>query len=425
VSSLPREFLLRVNLPSQLLNHPVVFTPDLVSKKEGDALLRLLKSDKMKRFPTNAGDLKFYETKHEHIGEAQAINAAGRCDHPFLIPNKDRSLCILPGRIDIAKHWMMYGGVAGFKEQLDRMASRLQSFGRYIFNPEDYPEMQAVFKSKKFLDLSRSVCPASKQYLDPFQFNFIIQVPSQTVALHVDGVYFRRATRFQFPQYLLAAMKFSGLWEEDFVDQVQVVGYLHQWNNTEEREGSFVYWTENQAVPRFVRPEPFAGSAVDGSKTVHAAAAYMPNAAVPKIDKSVDTELVYVGNEKWKIAESKSGRVIQNYTTDDLRITIVYRGRCFENEAEAKLFRDTMYKPDAKEALKLEDILSTLHKDLIKRGRLADGEARLPPLEMAMLIVDEYIKYPLPPKAWFPFNYCALGKLSSVANVLLSPICSS
>ena len=31
------------------------------------------------------------------------------------------------------------------------------------------------------------------------------------------------AARFQFPQWLLAAMKFSGMWEEDFVDQVQVL----------------------------------------------------------------------------------------------------------------------------------------------------------------------------------------------------------
>ncbi len=51
-----------------------------------------------------------------------------------------------------------------------------------------------------------------------------MNVPGQTVAHHVDGVYFWGATRFQFPQWLLAAMKFSGFWEDRFVNQVQTVG---------------------------------------------------------------------------------------------------------------------------------------------------------------------------------------------------------
>jgi hypothetical protein len=56
------------------------------------------------------------------------------------------------------------------------------------------------------------------------QFNFIVNTPGQTVAHHVDGVYFWGATRFEFPQWLLAVMKFSGLWEDRFVNQVQTVG---------------------------------------------------------------------------------------------------------------------------------------------------------------------------------------------------------
>jgi hypothetical protein len=49
-----------------------------------------------------------------------------------------------------------------------------------------------------------------------------MQVPGQTVPLHVDGAYFWGATRFQMPQWLLAAMVFSGLFQDLFVDQVSV-----------------------------------------------------------------------------------------------------------------------------------------------------------------------------------------------------------
>ena len=49
-----------------------------------------------------------------------------------------------------------------------------------------------------------------------------MQVPGQTVPLHIDGAYFWGATRFQMPQWLLAAMVFSGLFQDLFVDQVSV-----------------------------------------------------------------------------------------------------------------------------------------------------------------------------------------------------------
>ncbi len=51
-------------------------------------------------------------------------------------------------------------------------------------------------------------------------------------------------------------MKFSGLFEDRFVDQVQVVAYLHQW--TDERGGKFVYWTENGEA-RSMDPKPLSG----------------------------------------------------------------------------------------------------------------------------------------------------------------------
>lgn len=106
--------------------------------------------------------------------------------------------------------------------------------------------MAELFDSPKFIAAAQAVCPADKPVLDPFQFNFIIQargaacsigaqccechasslwgpqVPGQTVAAHIDADYFWGADRFHVPQWLLAVMTFSGLWQDRFVDQVQV-----------------------------------------------------------------------------------------------------------------------------------------------------------------------------------------------------------
>ena len=193
------------------------------------------------------------------------------------------------------------------------------------------------------------MCPKNKPFLDPFQFNFIMQVlqgplpllslstplpnrgsvysraitsrpqvPGQTVAMHLDAPfvpqpfpsqphspsqfhflrYFWGASRVSVPQWLLVTMVFSGLFQDKFVDQVQVgpppafsrhlflylvtshpshgsfspqvVAYLHEW--TDDRGGAFVYWKDNSGKMHSVPPSPLSGSSVDGSKTVHAGA---------------------------------------------------------------------------------------------------------------------------------------------------------
>ena len=199
-------------IPSHLLNHRVVETANLIPKKLANALLEDIKHDRS--FPTNAQDTRFYKILHEHIGEAIDINEDGTCSHYLMVPNKDKTKCILPNRIDIASHFMQSGGFNALKNEQALMVSRILSFGRYHFNLTKKPIIAKLFQSKKFQQLAKNVCPKQKQILDPFQFNIIMQVPGQTVPVHIDGVYFFGATRFQFPQWLLAVMKFSGLFEE-------------------------------------------------------------------------------------------------------------------------------------------------------------------------------------------------------------------
>jgi hypothetical protein len=74
----------------------------------------------------------------------------GGCDHPFMVPNVNDTACVLAGRIDIARHYMLTGGPEALKEPYERAVSRLLSFGRYMWDPEKYPEVKALFDSDKF-----------------------------------------------------------------------------------------------------------------------------------------------------------------------------------------------------------------------------------------------------------------------------------
>jgi hypothetical protein len=43
----------------------------------------------------------------------------------YLVPNKDNTKCILPSRIDVAKHYLTFGGRSGLKESYESLTSRL------------------------------------------------------------------------------------------------------------------------------------------------------------------------------------------------------------------------------------------------------------------------------------------------------------
>jgi hypothetical protein len=97
-----------------------------------------------------------------------------------------------------------------------------------------------------------------------------------------------------------------------------------------------LYYQSNNATPQTVPPLPLAGSAVDGSKTVHAAGVYRPQDSPPIMNKDKNNSLFYVGDEKWHLKEDH--KVLRQYDSSDLRMTIVYRSRCFESEDAWKEF---------------------------------------------------------------------------------------
>jgi hypothetical protein len=219
-------------------------------------------------------------------------------------------------------------------------------------------------------------------------------------------------------------MVYSGLWKDRFVDQVQIVAYYHDWdqeeNSNKDIGGRFFYWNQTDGTSFSIPPTPLAGSAVDGSKTVHAASVYRPDVSAPYLNKDHTNILEFVKDETWLLRTSIGTPQERNYTyhTSDLRMSVVYRARCFESEERAKQFQGR----GGPELLNLEDILNTFKQDLKRQGKLKD-ESELSRLDLAMLIMKTYIQYPFSRVSWFPFNYCALDRLIPALNPVLKYIC--
>lgn len=193
--------------------------------------------------------------------------------------------------------------------------------------------------------------------------------------------------------------------------------YFHKWQHTPERAGEFVFWT-NTADTHGQLSIPHSGSAnvVDGSKTIHAAAVYAPHRLPPLLPKEGTNELRYdAATGLWHVASD--GAVQMTYTEDELRFAAVYRARCFADESDHARFVEAQ-----KNQWPMAKVLGVFRADLHRRGVL-DEKAVVSAYDLGVLILDTYIKYPLPADAWIPFNYCVADRAVPWLEPLVRLLC--
>ena len=76
--------------------------------------------------------------------------ASGACDHPFLVPSVNGSQCVMAGRLDIGRHFILTGGLDGLREPYEALVARVLSFGAYIFDLDAMPVAKELFADAMF-----------------------------------------------------------------------------------------------------------------------------------------------------------------------------------------------------------------------------------------------------------------------------------
>ena len=197
-----------------------------------------------------------------------------------------------------------------------------------------------------------------------------------------------------------------------------MVAYFHNW--TPEGDGTggdFAYWSDASVTPRSVLPEPRGGNAIDGSKTVHAANIYSRSGRrPPPLQKSASNTLVYLGDEAWEL-RADGVAVGAPYATDDLRLSLVFRARCFEDAATVDKFNAQLRDPEKQ--LDLDGILETLN---VHAGAKPGAAKTAPRLDTAMRIL-KLVKYPKP-DVIVPWNLCALDRVVPSLEPVIRFLCT-
>merc|ERR1719295_1709100 len=201
---------------------------EFLSDEQHRTLMTLF--EEMRDFPDAKQD--WTSTKWISVGEDYEPSPDGSCPQTYTILNTQTNRCQLPNRIDIGKHFVETGGYNGWKETYPKMLRRLHPFINYQFDASKRPEFKALFTAPAFEAAVREICGEQNPYFRPFQLSLILNVPGQSVPMHLDIPYFWHATRYAFPQWLLLVMQDSGLFAEHRLPQVQALLYVHDWNGT-------------------------------------------------------------------------------------------------------------------------------------------------------------------------------------------------
>ena len=365
----------------------------------------------------------------EHLGEGVPVAADGSCPSDELFAT-GHGMCVVPGRLDIGRHYFMTGGLSGAKETFQKLISSVFSF--YQVLPKSFidtnPMMQKMFKKPEYLQAMNTLCAADGTkdfYFRPIQVNVVVVTPGQDLPLHYDNGWFWGANRFTMPDYLTVAMSTSGLFEDIKIRQAQSVVYLH--GSKEEpyfKHGAdYQFWPNGPGGERkTIRAKRGSAVIMDGGQIPHGGGRIAEDYKVKNHgSKDFFHRLEHQGNDTWYLIvrrDEENDDIIDKLHTDDLRVSFVWRGLCFDNKEQADSYESYPEIP-------LDNILDTFEEDLRKRGQIKEGQPRPEPLEFALMLIDNYTK--MPPRNIhnkFIFNYCIISKKFPWMKPFLAPFCT-
>lgn len=291
----------------------------------------------------------------------------------------------LTQRYDAAANFVRTGGRFGRREEPRVLAARTNYFRETYF----YGEHTCVPGVEVFRDDDDLIDAAQRLHGRPVIMPAIVYanllLPGQELAVHTDVPEFRGANRRIVPQWLLVAMRHSGLFESWRMPIATAIAYFG-----EALGGELVFYPDGpDGQPATYAPQHNSAAVLDTDTVFHGVDRVAGDDA-PLARLKLGMRLVHEGNQRWTVRSSE-GDAVASYRTSDIRYSVSWKAYCFADDPE----RDAWGAHS--DDLSLDRILAMLEDDLRGRGRL-DGPTPLP-AEFGKLIIDTYIRFPAPAPA--------------------------
>ncbi len=286
----------------------------------------------------------------------------------------------LTQRHDAVLNYMRSGGMRGERDApVAELATRTNYFREeYAYGTEPLiAGIEPFLFHEGFVDAARRI--HGRAVIEPAIVFANLMVPGQELALHTDVPEFRGVNRKLHPQWLLVAMRHSELFEDWRMPIATGVAWFHDCDG-----GEFTFYPDG------------AAAAPEHHKVVYNTALLLDTDSVfHGVDRVADRDrelpslrpgmqLVFDGDGRWSVRDGEHD--VAQYRWDELRFSVSWKAYCFTDEAERDAWRTHT------DDLDLDSTLATLVDDLRDRGRITTETP--PARELALTIIDEYIRFP-------------------------------
>ena len=278
-------------------------------------------------------------------------------------------------RHDAVMNFMKTGGRFGRRADPAALGARTNYFREsYAYGDRIAIDgIEPFLRYEGFVEAARAI--HGRPVIEPAIVYANILVAGQELAVHTDVPEFRGANRTLYPQWLMVVMHHSGLFDAYRMPIATAVGWFNDC-----RGGAFAFYPDGrEGACQTLPARANTGIILDTDSVFHGVDPV--DGPPPPLRHGV--QLVW-DDGRWALRDGD--RVVARYAWDEVRFSISWKAYCFADEAERRAWREH------RDDLALDAILDRLVDDLRERGRI-DGE-RPEPTSLALLLIDEYVRFP-------------------------------
>lgn len=284
----------------------------------------------------------------------------------------------VPNRYDAAANFVRSGGRFGRHEEPAALAVRTNYFREtYAYDEALVPGIEPMLHHQGFVAAAKRVHRAEVIVPNIVYANLL--VPGQELAVHTDVPEFRGANRKLFPQWLMVVMHHAGLFDAWRIRIATAIAYFRQCDG-----GDLAYYPDGrEGAARTLRAQHNTAILLDTDSVFHGVDRVAESTPLPALRPGM--KLRYRGSDHWEVGPEGEAPLAE-YDWDEIRFSVSWKAYGYRDEAERRAAEDHT------DDLDLDRILDTLVADLRGRGRL---EGAVPSdHDLALLLIDEYIRFP-------------------------------
>ena len=289
----------------------------------------------------------------------------------------------LSQRHDAAMNFVRTGGRFGrAAEPKAVLAARTNYFREeYAYGQQGLVDgIEPFLHHQGFVDAAREIF--GRPIVEPAIVFANLMVPGQELAVHTDVPEFRGCNRKVMPQWLLVAMLHSGLFAEHRIPIATAISWYHD----PVEGGELAFYPDGADAPPVAHVVRNDTALVLDTDCVFHGVDRVASAAPAMAPLRPGMALDFVGDRQWAVHDGDA--TVASYRWDELRFSVSWKAYCFADADEQRAWREHA------DDLTIDVVVDRLVNDLRERG-LIDGAVPGNP-DLALLIIDTYIRFPAP-----------------------------